>query len=502
MTISRIARRCAYHTGTCAILLLAMGTSHATHDCDDVDLIAVADSFTNDPEPGFVSGEQIHLDVLFNDLAVVGDNEPVLIGTHHLDCVARVEMTSFPEFGQADGAEADSAVNRDHVDYTSAPGFGGTETFEYAIVHINDAESAPATVEVLVDGSTSFTPAGATNIAVFGGAAFPGSTAAFSAAIEKTENGGTSKTQCCTVPDPRIVGAKFKSEHFDLGFAMQSGDCQAMHTELGINPPAKNTLIVPRHFRPLGSDKFGVCVVTTDAGPQGAVALDVRPEKIDVDGIAGPDFAEVDCEGPTSIEQQHLVLGLAVTPPEFTSPFMRAITSDCDPRSVTKWSDSYVVANAARVTEKEDSRTYVARMFKKLKELIDAMKGQGAATTDFLQGIKQLVIQADEELKAKTVTPDRAEDAMDILDEATLCALLQPQCLSFPLPPDDPYFPSAKFENPKGELISHLTALRYAVCSELAHDAHEGDLVPFCEMEPAVFNALPFPFLPQAQPSP
>jgi hypothetical protein len=171
---------------------------------------------------------------------------------------------------------------------------------------------------------------------------------------------------------------------------------------------------------------------------------------------------------------------------------MRAITSECDPRGVTRWSTWYFVVNGQHLTEKEDSKTYVSRMSSVLKNLIEAIRVAGAADQGFLDDIKSLVLQAEELVKTKKSTPEQAEDAMVLLDEATVMALPDLEAV----PPDpDPYVPGTSFVNPKGELVSHLAALRYAYCSELASP---GAPAGNCKMSQAVVDALPT--LPSAPP--
>lgn len=482
MTTLTVARRCAYYTGICASLILAMGTSHA-EDCADVILVANDDPSPDDPAIAVVSGELININVLDNDDIVDDD-----LGDGH--CFAAVTIKTPPVSGGSAVVLADFTV-----DYTPAPGFGGTDTFTYAITDINDVESEIATVTIMVDGSISLTKAGK-NIVVFGGAAFPGGGAALSAAGEEATNDGESSTQCCTIRDPRVGAGNIKKDGltafdwvpFDIGTAMTSTEL-ADEACFDMPQPAAGDLIVPRHFgvhtnpavpNPVPADfRFGLCVVNTPVEWKGPVAVDVVATEVEGLGYA------VDCENPASVDEQPLVLGLSMNPSEFTSPLMRAITSECDPRGVTRWSTWYFIVNAQHLTEKEDSKTYVSRMSSVLKNLIEAIRVAGAADQGFLNGIKELVLQAEELVKTKKSTPEQAEDAMVLLDTATVMALPDLEAV----PPDpDPYVLGTSFVNPKGELVSHLAALRYAYCSELAFP---GETAGNCKMTQAVVDALP-----------
>ena len=466
MTILAIVRRCACYTGICAFLMLAMNTSHAAKPG------AVAND--DDVETNGGDGETVvHIHVLENDsdpdnliADLIVTTPPGFVGT---------AVRQQPDFDALDS----SGVDFIHVDYTIAPGFGGTETFDYAIVGKNGKSLDSATVTIEVDGLSATTKAGSNKV-VFGGAAFPGSKVPLSAAGELAKTDGTSMTQCCTVRDPRVGAGNtnqdgataFQWALFDLGAALSSpladADCAEMPK------PGPGALIVPRHFSvhtaDLGSTdpedyRFGVCVVDTDVKWDGPVQVDIVSEP--VVGYA------VDCKNPATVDQQPLTLGLSTDPKEFTSPQMRPITSECDPRGVTRWSTWYFVVNAVHLTAKENSRGYVASLFSVLKSMVEEMRKTGAADSTFLKDLKSLVLQAE-----GPSTPPQS--SMAFLDAATLMALTPPE-------DQNPYSPNDSFSNPKGELVSHLAALRYAVCSELAWPG----ALEECRMNEFVDEALP-----------
>jgi len=466
MTISRTLRRCAYHTGICAMLMLAINTSEARR------FVPVAN---DDPLPGDFaieanSGGTINIDVLANDEKLD-------------DGVARV-ITTPPVSGGSAEMQADFTVN-----YTSAPGFGGTDTFTYTIEDVHGDTSEPATVTIQVDGTVAETTAGSNKI-VFGGAAFPGSKASLSATGETAESDGISTVKCCTVRDPRVGAGNtnkdgptaFQWVPFDIGAAMSSpaladADC----ADPDMPNPGAGALIVPRHFgvhtENLNSTdpeeyRFGLCVVDTKVEWQGPVAVDV----VSLPVVGYP----VDCKNPETVDDQPLTLGLSTDPAEFTYPEMRAITSECDPRGVTRWSTWYFVVNAVHLTGKEASRTYVGRMSSVLKTMIDAMRAEGAAESSFLGDIKGLVVLAEEPYSSNNSKPADFQSSMATLDSATLLALA-------PTDGDGTYSSTDNFENPKGELVSHFAALRYAVCSELAHPT----ALEHCKMDEFVVTALP-----------
>lgn len=459
MTIPRTARRLACYTGICAILVLAAGTSHAKKTTP----IAVADSVNT------VSGDSatLHIDVLANDLSL-DDGVADLIVTTPASLIGTVVKTG-----------GDSGFNGLHVDYTFPAGFGGTETFTYRIESNRREISDPATVTVTVDGSIAVTAKGSNKI-VFGGAAFPGSNVPLSATGETAETDGTSTVKCCTVRDPRVsAGGSRKSRvvsyawtSLDLGIAL-SDESLSDESCGDIAPPPAGTLIIPPHFgvhtenlRSADPEdyRFGVCVVDTGVHWQGPVQLDVVAEPV----IGYP----VDCKTDLGVHKQPLVLGLSVEPTEFTSPEMRAVTIECDPRSVTRWSKWFFVVNAVHLADKDESRGYVSRMFTTLRSMIEEMRKKNAIETTFLNDLTTLVLDAQNPSNSAT-------GSMASLDAATLMALT---------PPDgDPYTPNASFSNPKGELVSHLAALRYAVCSELAYPGNLAE----CRISEAVDNALP-----------
>lgn len=472
MTISRTARLACY-TSICALLMLAAGTSNAGRK---IVPLAIDDDISKLPNgENIPSGDSatLHIDVLANDERL-DDGVADLILTTPASLV-----------GTAVKAGADSEVGRLHVHYTYPAGFGGTETFTYRIESNRGEISNSATIAVTVDGSIAQTSAGSNKI-VFGGAAFPGSNVPLSATGETAiVNGiGTSSVKCCTVRDPRVSAGGSRKNRvityawspLDLGTALRdetlSDESLNVESCADIAPPA-GTLIIPPHFgvhaqNLLSTDpeayRFGVCVVDTDATWQGPVQVDVVAERV----IDYP----VDCKTTLGVHKQPLVLGLSTAPTEFTSPEMRAVTIECDPRSVTRWSKWFFVVNAVHLADKDESRGYVARMFTALRSMIEEMRKKSAVDGTFLNDLTSLVLAAQNPSNSAT-------GSMASLDAATLMALT---------PPDgDPYQPNTSFSNPKGELVSHLAALRYAICSELAYPGNLAE----CRVNEAVDNALP-----------
>jgi hypothetical protein len=322
------------------------------------------------------------------------------------------------------------------------------------------------------------------NTVVFGGVAFPDSDVPLSATGEESLNDGTSQVRCCTVRDPRVDALGiFQPDTVDLGAELSlaaNSDCAVMHAELGIELPAPNTLIIPRHFGvhtevPDSEEpddyRFGVCVVETDVEWAGPVQVD-----IDAEPVIG---YKVDCKTSLPVSDQPLTVSLSTDRPEFTSPHMRAITSECDPRGVTRWSRWYFLVNAVHLIDQLDSRNYVRDMAFTIKTMIEKMRQEGAADSAFLNDVKTMVLSAESSIGAKKWTVAQALSAMNILDDATVLALT-------PLG-DDTYSPTLSFSNPEAELVSHIAALRYAVCSEFAYS---GEL-EHCKMRDDVDDALP-----------
>ena len=459
MTMLRITRRCAYYTGICAILMLAMSTSNAKRFTP----VAVNDTASAN------SGQTINIDVLDNDERLD-------------DGVAEVTTTAPVSPGGKAEVQDDFTIL-----YTSGPGFGGADTFTYVIKDIHGDTSQPATVTILVDGSIAVTQEPGVQKIVFGGAAFPDSNVALSAtgeeAVAVPVGGGFSEVRCCTVKDERVgEGGTFQPGPFDLGTALSSpiladADCADI-----LPKPDAGTLIIPRHFGVHTEDpdsmeaddyRFGVCVVDTNVEWYGPVQVDI---------VAKPVIGyRVDCKTPLPVSDQPLTLSQSAGPPaaEFTSPEMRAITSECDPRGVTRWSIWYFVVNAVHLTDQLDSRTYVRHMAFTIKTMIEKMRQEGAADSAFLNSVKTTVLNAESSIGANNWTAAQGQSAMDVLDDATLLALTPPG--------DDTYSPTPSFPNPEAEIVSHIAALRYAVCSELAFPGALGN----CEIDEDVDEALP-----------
>ena len=456
MTISRTGRLLAYYAGICASLMLAMSSSHAAKPT------AVADNDLVEADSG--DGETvIHIDVLAND------SDPN-------NLIADLIVTTPPGFdGTAVRQGPDLEVARIHVDYNIAPGFSGTEAFTYDLVDKNGKTLDSATVTIEVDGLTATTTAGSNKV-VFGGAAFPGNGVPLSATGELAKEPGTSTVQCCKVRDPRVSRNKgviaFDWTPFDLGAALSNPDLADGCADMP--KPEAGTLIIPRHFGVHTQDltsnspadyEFGVCAVDTGVEWVGPMQIDVVAEPV----VGYP----VNCEADL-VHKQPLVLGLSEN--EFTSPEMRAITIECDPRGVTRWSEAVFVVNGAHLADKDASNGYVARMFTTLRSMIEEMRKQNAVDSTFLKDLTGIVLAAQN-------PSNSASASMAHLDNATLMALT----------PDgpDPYTPTANssFSNPKGELVSHLMALRYAICSEFARPGnvkHED-----CKVNDMVDAALP-----------
>lgn len=414
---------------------------------------------TANDDPGNManSGETINIDVLAND---------VLNG----QTVTAINITSPSTNG---GTATPGACTGDNipplpalpspfcVDYTSAPGFGQEDSFGYT-VSSGDLESNEATVTIDVDGSVSETPPG-DDITVFGG---PENGVPLLAVGEFAPESGTSTIKCCTVRDPRVKlktrwnGSQkiiHKGYPFDIGKAMDT------HLAVGcgdLPQPGDYELIVPRHFSvhteeegELDPDKyvFGLCVVETEVEWLGAVNLD-----IDATPAVG---YQVECDR-MGVKNQPLTLGLTTFPPEFNAPLMRPVTTECNPRGAPKWSTWYFIPNAVHLTNKLPSKWYVLGRIFVLKLMILSMHFDPDNPVDgaLLNSVWSKVNSA----RNIVWGPTPASAALPILDTATI------EVLTPDVEPPGIYNSTAKFPNPKGELTSHLMALRYAVCNELA----------------------------------
>jgi hypothetical protein len=318
--------------------------------------------------------------------------------------------------------------------------------------------------------------------------AIPGSGIPITAVGELAVTSGESSVLCCTVQDQNAILKKgvliHKWQPFDIGLAMNAEPLCNDLPRL-----TSGELIIGRHFGvhtdpaiPEGAltvadNRYGICVVQTAVEWLGPIALDVAAKEV-------VDY-DVECKPiPTlGIDNQPLTLGRTTALPEF-APEMRSISTDCDPRSVARWSDWWFVVNAEHLTDKESPKTYVGRMSSLLKDMIEAMRADFAVDSAFLDDIKALVLDAERLFNTRRATPSDAAAAMIVLDNATLLAL-GPAPMA-PIYPGST-LPSTLFTNPKGELASHLTALRYAVCSERAHP----DDLAMCTMDPFVVCALP-----------
>jgi hypothetical protein len=451
--------------------------------------IANDDPTPGDPDLEVANGAILNIDVLAND-------------TNLGDGVASIATTTPVSGGSAVVVGTPPNLT---VDYTSANGYGGTDTFTYTVTDVHGDTSNSATVTVIVDGTTSKTEDGAMDQPVFGGAAFPESEAALSASITLAVTGGTSETTCCTVRDWRVYKKHGKVKQLpydlDLGAAMlipylADPECAAIS-------PGPHKLIVGKEFGvhtdpsiyyPEPSDhRFGVCVVETEIESLGPVFIDAVAQN--VVGYA-VDYS------PEKVSEQALTLGLATAPAGFRAPLMRAITSDYDPRGIDRWSTWYFVPNAQHETKIVDEEDYLKKMFERMLSLMADMYSESAVDTDFLIDVGTQVVLAGK----KSIGPSYYRDpamAVRLLDEATRLALLiatvEP---GSPSPPtSNPYGSSPSYANPQGDLVSYAAALRYAVCSEQVFPSSPsmpGNVVFNCEMESDIVGALPA--LPAAPP--
>jgi hypothetical protein len=382
------------------------------------------------------------------------------------------------------------------VDYTSDAVFGGVDEFKYSI-HSGDLVSAEATVTIQVDGSITIVQTGP-DAPAFGG---PDNGVPLSATGEFADNpdGLESSVKCCTVRDPRVGAGNTKKGGFtafdwvpfDIGAALSTPLADPNCVDLP--QPLPGELIVDRHFgvhteNPDSIEpddyRFGLCVVETGVEWRGPVHLDVTAEGIPGLGTGGDpdnDGYSVNCKlGEGGVDKQPLSLGLTTFPPEYVAPYMRATTIECDPRSVAKWSTWWVIPNAQHLTGKETSLTYTSRMSADLKNLIEAMRFEFAVAETLLNEVKAYVLAAEDLFKDRKATDSDYVAALMPLDDATIQALIPD--------PEAPAYPgSFSFVNPKGELVSHLMALRYAVCSELAHPEN----LVACEVDAGVESYLP-----------
>ena len=426
------------------------------------------------------SGETINIDVLANDILNDQDVTSVDITTPSSNGGTAVVVGTAPNFS---------------VDYTSAPGFGQQDSFKYT-VSSGGLESNQAIVTIDVDGSVSVTPSG-DDIIIFGG---PENGVPLLATGELAGNSAESSLNCgCKIRDPRVYKktrrgvTKFKHRFktFDIGAAISnphlaSPECADLPSpgpgKLKI-PPAFSVHTDPaiaKEDLTLDDFAFGLCLVETGVQWSGVNHFDVNAQ--DAAGY------EVDCKIPRGgVGKQPLTLGLTTFPEEYTAPFMRPVTIECDPRGAARWSTWYFTPNATHLPRILPSRPYVQARFLVLRGMLFAMGQEGAVEAAFLNSIKSIVRNAQRELIGfRPPTAAEIQASIDGLDQAALEVLGEPP-VGFVFPG------SGLFPNPKGELASHVLALRYAVCSELQN---VNDLEN-CQV-PGAINALlpPLPGMP------
>jgi hypothetical protein len=243
--------------------------------------------------------------------------------------------------------------------------------------------------------------------------------------------------------------------------------------------PDNYDLIVPGHFSvhteesdSLDPDdyRFGLCVVETTAPLRGIVHMDIDAEP----AVGYP----VDCSRQ-GVKNQPLALGLTTSPEEFNAPFMRPVTIECDPRAGADWSTWYFIPNAVHLTKKLPSKWYVLGRIAVLKLMIFSMQFDPENPVDngLLNSVRSKVNAARNIVWGP---PSQASAALEPLDQASALVLSEPATSSV-------YPGSARFPDPKGELASHLLALRYAVCSELAFVNMPGS----CKVPAAIEALLP-----------
>jgi hypothetical protein len=411
-------------------------------------------------DPGFEanSGELKNHDVLFNDL--------------DLDDGVDFITTTTPVSGGTAVVQPDNSVN-----YTSGLGFGGPDTYTYTITD-NDADvSNSATVFIEVDGSNSETPEGPDRPA-FGGAGNPANSAPLSATGDAGSS-GSNMVQCCTVHDWRVGAGNtkkdgplaFKRVPFDFSVAM-SADPSCVDMPI----PPIGELVATReigvHLNPDFVDpdlpqnyRFGICVVLTDVFWTSPIFLDTDAVKV----VGFP----VTCEsGP--VANQPITFARTLNPTEFAK--MRSNSVDCDPRGIGKWSEYWFSPNGVHLDWVESSMVYLSKKSSTLKDMLEAMRLDGAVPSAFVDDLKQQVVDAEKHFKGGSKKKDPS-NALPILDDATLDAL------AF-----GAYGSTTQFPVPVAEIVSHIQALRYGICSELVSP---GDLVPACELDPDVEAALP-----------
>ena len=317
---------------------------------------------------------------------------------------------------------------------------------------------------------------------VFGGAA---SGVALTAVGDFAPDGGESILICGELLDSRVFLKYGKIRHarvpFDVGLAKNAIAAFADTPTL-----AAGELVIPEHIHvhtenPNELDPanhlFALCYVDTFFW-WGVTSVDVDASQV----VGFP----VACKPNEGIDRQPLIFARATLPGEFAKE-ARSISTQCDPRGVANWSQSWILVNVQHATGKSPVMSYVNRMSALLKNMISAMVDDGAiVTTDPLAAdVRSLVLDAEMLFQPRRVTFADVLLAMSKLDDASILALAPPS-------PGLPYVSTPRFDNPKGELVSHLTALRYAVCSEIALGlAPSGSDLSLCVMRADVVLALP-----------
>lgn len=429
------------------------------------------------------SGETIQIDVLANDDLNGQD-------------VTAIEITSPSANGGT--AEVDAcdppATSAFCVFYTSAPVFGGEDSFGYTVFS-GSLASMEATVTIQVDGSVSETPSGF-NIPILGGQ--PASVPMLATGDLAQNSGQSSIDFGCKIRDPRVyektrrgvTRIKFRWwKHFDIGDAIDDPALASPECAELLPGPGPGKLKIPPGFGvytdPAIADEdltlddfvFGLSRIETGVVWSGPIHFDV--DATDVAGFS------VDCKEPTGgVPNQPLTLGLSTFPAEYTAPWMRPVTIECDPRGVAKWSTWYYTPNAAHVSPNFfTSLVSVKARFWILRGLIFALGQDDAVEPTLLDAINTQVVAAH---GALGFIPNamQIQNSIDGLDTATITVLTPSADPGGPAPA---YPGSGLFPNPKGELASHVMALRYALCSELQNVNNLAN----CQPIPAVNALLP-----------
>jgi hypothetical protein len=449
------------------------------------------------------------------DSANAFTNETIVIDVLGNDTLGETPNTVTISSAPTSGLTAVATVNPNNtVNYRSADGFGGTDTFQYTLTDGN-GDAVVATVTVTVDPSLAVVDPGA-GVTVLN--CLQNNSCPFDFEYQEVVEPGELLNECCAVHDPRETEGSgrgkrlwYEPRDLDVGLLLANspqcadvvslldpalyaptvdvdGDGVLDYVPFSVLRPWQRAYPDPENpieygaLAEVGSLQLAICVIQSSAVVDGVALLGESPQ-----GVVGYD---ANCD-EDDLAFRPMVAGNSVDPKEQDFPYTQPWTAECDgTRSAKRSSTNIAVLNVRNDTTQNGPKSTISRVMGDLYNEIAAAPGN-SCIDDFGDVSGPLLAQwtvAKKAVEEAKGDPDKIlVNVVPAIDALTLLALdTIPAC--------------ADGSNPKGLIAGRSINASYMTCS---YRGHPDEIYPAgkdgstggpggnsCPIDPLVLDAI------------